>query len=160
MGSTITEKILANACGKDMVKPFDFEWVKADALMTHDPCSPGVFGEFKKQFGKDAKVWDRERHIMIPDHFIYTTDAVANRNLDLMRDFAASQGISNFYDFGSPDYSGVCHITLAQFGHILPGEVLFGTDSHTVTGGGRLGPLLQGLGIRMPPSSWGQENFS
>ena len=132
---TMTEKILARAAGKAAVEPGDNVWVRADVLMTHDVCGPGTIGIFKREFGKQARVWDRDRVVVIPDHYIFTKDDKAHRNVDILRDFAAEQGLPHLYDVGTPRYKGVCHIALAEEGHTRPGEVLFGTDSHTCTAG-------------------------
>jgi 3-isopropylmalate/(R)-2-methylmalate dehydratase large subunit len=142
---TLTEKLLARAAGRDAVVPDDNVWVNVDVLMTHDICGPGTIGVFKEHFGKDAKVWDREKVILIPDHYIFTADAMANRNVDVLRTFAAEQGIKYFYDVGTPRYKGVCHIALPEEGHTRPGEVLFGTDSHTCTAGA-FGEFATGIG--------------
>jgi 3-isopropylmalate/(R)-2-methylmalate dehydratase large subunit len=142
---TLTEKILARHAGRDHVQPNDNIWVDADILMTHDVCGPGTIGVFKKHFGKDAKVWDREKVVIIPDHYIFTADAMANRNVDTLRQFVAEQNIKYFYDVGTPKYKGVCHIALPEEGHTRPGEVLFGTDSHTCTAGA-FGEFATGIG--------------
>lgn len=142
---TIAQKIIARAAGRSEVQPHEFVWMGVDVLMTHDPCTPGTVGVFKKFFGEDAKIWDTTRHVMIPDHFIFTTDPQMNRNIDLMREFAKEQAHKYFYDVGSPDYKGVCHMTLAQEGHVRPGEVLLGTDSHTCTAGA-FGTFATGVG--------------
>jgi 3-isopropylmalate/(R)-2-methylmalate dehydratase large subunit len=152
---TLTEKILARAAGKSSVQAGDNIWVNADVLMTHDVCGPGTIGVFKREFGKDAKVWDRSKVIIIPDHYIFTADSKSNRNVDILRDFVKEQGITYFYDviddpnghwvfdpgkgvlnrqYGS-NYAGVCHTALPQKGHTRPGEILFGTDSHTCMAG-------------------------
>ncbi len=144
-GMTITEKILAKHAGKDNVLPGDNIWVNVDVLMTHDVCGPGTIGVFKKHFGQDAKVWDREKVVIIPDHYIFTADAKANRNVDVLREFAAEQNLPYFYDVGTPRYKGVCHIALPEEGHTRPGEVLFGTDSHTCTAGA-FGEFATGIG--------------
>src|SRR5688572_28164956 len=68
---TLTEKILARAAGKSQVQAGDNVWVKADVLMTHDVCGPGTIGVFKREFGKTAKVWDKNRVVIIPDHYIF-----------------------------------------------------------------------------------------
>jgi 3-isopropylmalate/(R)-2-methylmalate dehydratase large subunit len=141
----VTEKIIAKKAGKKSVKPGDLVWADIDVLMTHDPCSPGVISIFKENFGKTAKVWDNERHIMIPDHFIFTADKKSNANVQIMREFAKEQNTKYFYDVGTPNYKGVCHIALAEGGHNLPGELLLGTDSHTVTSGA-FGTLGIGVG--------------
>src|SRR5512133_469635 len=152
---TLTEKILARASGKARVQSGDNIWVSADVLMTHDVCGPGTIGVFKREFGKTAKVWDKDRIVIIPDHYIFTSDSKSNRNVDILREFVQEQNIRYFYDviddpngkwvfdavkgpekkqYGSR-YAGVCHTALPQKGHTRPGEVLFGTDSHTCMAG-------------------------
>jgi 3-isopropylmalate/(R)-2-methylmalate dehydratase large subunit len=152
---TLTEKILARAAGKARVQAGDNVWVQADVLMTHDVCGPGTIGVFKREFGRAAKVWDRNKVVIIPDHYIFTADSKSNRNVDILRDFVKEQGITYFYDviddpnghwvfdsskgmlqrqYGS-HYAGVCHTALPQKGHTRPGEILFGTDSHTCMAG-------------------------
>jgi len=152
---TLTEKILARAAGKPKVQAGDNIWVNADVLMTHDVCGPGTIGVFKREFGKDAKVWDKKKIVIIPDHYIFTADSKSNRNVDILRDFVKEQGLPYFYDviddpnghwhfdaskghlkkqYGS-HYAGVCHTALPAKGHTRPGEILFGTDSHTCMAG-------------------------
>src|SRR6266480_363747 len=142
---TMTEKILARHAQKAHVIPGDNIWVDTDILMTHDVCGPGTIGVFKQHFGPDAKVWDREKVIIIPDHYIFTADAMANRNVETLRRFAREQDHPYFYDVGTPRYKGVCHIALPEEGHTRPGEVLFGTDSHTCTAGA-FGEFATGIG--------------
>ncbi|KAI9078767.1 hypothetical protein K1719_039225 [Acacia pycnantha] len=149
---TMTEKILARASEKPQLSPGDNVWVNVDILMTHDVCGPGSIGIFKKEFGQNAEVWDREKVVIIPDHYIFTSDERANRNVDILRDFCQEQNIKYFYDIkdlsnfkANPDYKGVCHIALAQEGHTRPGEVLLGTDSHTCTAGA-FGQFATGIG--------------
>lgn len=152
---TLTEKILARASGAAHVAPGDNVWVNVDVLMTHDVCGPGTIGVFKREFGADARVWDSKKVVIIPDHYIFTADSMSNRNVDILRDFVREQGIEYFYDviddpnghwhfdpekgqtkrqYGS-SYTGVCHTTLPWKGHLRPGEILFGTDSHTCMAG-------------------------
>lgn len=145
MPMTLTEKILAKHAHRDSVAPGDNVWVDVDVLMTHDVCGPGTIEIFKREFGAGAKVWDREKVVIIPDHYIFTEDVYARRNIDILREFAIEQGIKNFYDVGSPNYKGVCHVALSEEGHTRPGEVLFGTDSHTCTAGA-FGEFATGIG--------------
>jgi 3-isopropylmalate/(R)-2-methylmalate dehydratase large subunit len=142
---TLTEQVLAKAAGRDAVGPGDNVWVNVDVLMTHDVCGPGTIGIFKKHFGEHAKVWDREKVVVIPDHYIFTKDAMANRNVDVLRAFAKEQNLPYFYDVGTDRYKGVCHIALPEEGHTRPGEVLLGTDSHTCTAGA-FGQFATGIG--------------
>lgn len=145
MGMTITEKILAKASGRPHCSPGDNIWVSADILMTHDVCGPGTIGVFQREFGKTAKVWSKEGVVIIPDHYIFTADEKCHRNVDALRAFVKEQGLPFFYDPGTPSYAGVCHVALPENGHCRPGEVLFGTDSHTCTHGA-LGEFATGIG--------------
>lgn len=105
---TLTEKILAKAAERGSVRPGDNIWVNTDVLMTHDVCGPGTIGVFKREFGEDAKVWDTEKVVIIPDHYIFTEDVRANRNVDILRDFVNEQGIKYFYDITDrSDYKAV-----------------------------------------------------
>lgn len=145
MGMTITEKILAKKSARSKVSPGENVWVNVDILMTHDVCGPGTIGIFKQEFGSDAKVWDKEKLVIIPDHYIFTKDEKCNRNIDILREFAKEQDLPYYYDVGSERYKGVCHVALAQEGHDRPGEVMFGTDSHTCTAGA-FGEFATGIG--------------
>jgi 3-isopropylmalate/(R)-2-methylmalate dehydratase large subunit len=182
MGMTITEKILAAHAGRDSVSPGENIWCDIDVLMTHDVCGPGTIGIFEQQFGRDANVWDKDKVVIIPDHYIFTADPKAHRNIAILRDFAQRQGLRFFYDpdfidteadgvpapytdYNSTAYRGVCHSALPQNGHTRPGEILLGTDSHTCTHGA-FGELATGIGntdagfvlgtgklwLRVPPS--------
>ena len=146
MGMTLTEKILANHAGRSAVVPGDNIWIDVDILMTHDVCGPGTIGIFRKHFGgENAKVWDKNKVVIIPDHYIFTADQKAHRNIDILRQFVKEQELPYYYDVGTDKYKGVCHIALPEEGHTRPGEVLFGTDSHTCTAGA-FGEFATGIG--------------
>ena len=162
-GMTITEKILAKHSGRDRVDAGDNVWVNVDVLMTHDVCGPGTIGIFEEKFGKDAQVWDKDRVVIIPDHYIFTADGKCHRNVQILRDFVKKHGLKYYYDpdfvethegagFPNPyrdptktNYKGVCHKALPEEGHIRPGEILLGTDSHTCTAGA-FGQFATGVG--------------
>ena len=145
MGQTITEKILALHADRAAVQPGDNVWVAVDVLMTHDVCGPGTIGVFEREFGADARVFDLEKVVIIPDHYIYTLDPMCQRNVVTLREFARRQGLRYFYDPDTEAYKGVCHVGLAQEGHARPGEVMIGTDSHTCTSGA-FGEFATGVG--------------
>ncbi len=162
---TLTEKILANAAGKERVEPGESVLVNVDVLMTHDVCGPGTIGVMKREFGEKSRVWDSQKVVIIPDHYIFTGDERSNRNVDILREFVREQGIKYFYDVIDDErgqwkfdiskgdyaaqhgnrYAGVCHVALAEKGHTRPGEVLVGTDSHTCTAGA-FGEFATGIG--------------
>jgi 3-isopropylmalate/(R)-2-methylmalate dehydratase large subunit len=142
---TLTEKILARHANRTHVNPDENIWVDIDILMTHDICGPGTIGVFHQNFGRKARVWDADKVVIIPDHYIFTADAMSNRNVAELRQFAAEQQLKYFYDVGTPRYKGVCHIALPEEGHTRPGEILLGTDSHTCTAGA-FGMFATGIG--------------
>lgn len=145
MGMTLVEKILAAKSGRSQVKPGENIWVDVDVLMVNDVTGPPAIAVLKKNFGEDAKVWDPEKFVLIHDHYVFTEDPHANRNLEDTRRFAAEQKLPYFYEAFSDSYKGVCHTALAQEGHCRPGEVLFGADSHTCTAGA-FGQFASGIG--------------
>jgi 3-isopropylmalate/(R)-2-methylmalate dehydratase large subunit len=145
MGMTITEKILAKSAGKSVVTPGENVWLNVDVLMTHDVCGPPTVGIWKREFGEKAKIWDKEKLVIFPDHYIFTADKHANRNVDILRQFSKEYNVPNYYDVGTPRYKGVCHIALAEEGYNVPGTVLIGTDSHTCTSGA-FGMFSTGVG--------------
>ena len=158
---TMTEKILAKHAQRNSVQPGENIWVDVDVLMTHDVCGPGTIGVFHEKFGKDAKVWDPSRVVIIPDHYIFTADLKCHRNIGILRDFVKQQGLKYYYDpdfvtmeptmpnpYRDPtktSYKGVCHKALPEEGHVRPGEILLGTDSHTCTAGA-FGQFATGIG--------------
>ena len=160
-GMTMTEKILAKHAGKSRVEPGENVWVNVDILMTHDVCGPGTIGIFHEKFGRDAKVWDVDRVVIIPDHYIFTADQKCHRNVQILRDFVKEQGLRYYYDpefvtseptmpnpYKDPtktNYKGVCHKALPEEGHVRPGEIMLGTDSHTCTAGA-FGQIATGVG--------------
>ena len=145
MGQTITQKILAQHAGRDRVAPGNNIWVDVDTLMTHDVCGPPTIGIFQREFGEDANVWDPDKLVILPDHYIFTEDPHARRNIEILRDFAAKHKLKHYFDVGTARYKGVCHVALAEEGFNRPGTVLFGTDSHSCTSGA-FGMFSTGVG--------------
>ena len=145
MAMTITEKILAKSAGKKVVRPGENIWLNVDVLMTHDVCGPPTIQIWKREFGEKAKIWDKNKLVIFPDHYIFTADKHANRNVDILRQFADEYGVESYYDVGTERYKGVCHIALAEEGYNIPGTVLIGTDSHTCTSGA-FGMFATGVG--------------
>ncbi|MCK5148657.1 3-isopropylmalate dehydratase large subunit [bacterium] len=139
------ETVLARRSGKAELLPGETVWIDVDTLLTHDVCGPGTIAIFQKEFGRDARVWDRDRLVLMPDHYIFTEDAHAIRNRDIVRQFAIEQDLPHYYDDASDRYRGVCHVGFAEEGFARPGRVLFGTDSHTCTAGA-FGQFATGIG--------------
>lgn len=142
---TLIEKILANKADKEVVKPGENIWIDVDNLLTHDVTGPGSIAIFRREFGEDAKVWDKNKVILIPDHYIFTKNTHAMRNLEYVKQFALEQDLTYYYEPFTDNYKGVCHVAIMEEGHLLPGSVLFGTDSHTCSAGA-FGMFASGIG--------------
>lgn len=129
-GMTITEKILALAGGKKSVGPGDLVNAKIDMIMCHDVTTPPAISMLKER-GID-KVFDPEKIVVTPDHFQPAKDiksAELHKRLDT---WAKAHKLPYYYKLGR---AGVCHALLPEQGHIRPGEVIVGGDSHTCTYG-------------------------
>lgn len=139
MTMTMAEKILAKAAGKKESEAGEIVMANIDVAMTHDLTGPMSVESFEK-IGVD-EVWDPEKIVVVFDHQVPADSIEAAQNHIDMRKFVEEQGINNFYDVRE----GVCHQVLPEMGHIVPGEVVVGTDSHTCTHGA-LGAFSTGIG--------------
>jgi len=140
MAMTVTEKILAAGCGKKKVAPGDFIECNVDIALANDVTAPLAISEFKKAGGK--KVFDKEKIVLVPDHFCPNKDIKSAEQAKILRDFAKAQGITHYYDVGR---MGIEHALLPEEGVVLPGDVIIGADSHTCTYGA-LGAFATGVG--------------
>ncbi len=139
MTMTMAEKILARAAGKKETESGEIVMANIDVAMTHDLTGPLSVESFEK-IGT-PKVWDPEKIVVIFDHQVPADSIDAANNHLIMREFVKNQNINNFYDVNE----GVCHQILPEKGHIVPGELVVGTDSHTCTHGA-LGAFSTGIG--------------
>ncbi|MDL2246068.1 3-isopropylmalate dehydratase large subunit [Methanobrevibacter sp. OttesenSCG-928-K11] len=139
MSYTMSEKILANASNKDSVEAGDIVMANIDIAMTHDLTGPLSVQSFEK-IGT-PKVWDKSKIVIPFDHQVPADSIDSANNHIIMRKFVKEQDIENFYDVNA----GVCHQILPEKGHVVPGEVIVGTDSHTCTHGA-LGAFSTGIG--------------
>jgi 3-isopropylmalate/(R)-2-methylmalate dehydratase large subunit len=139
MAMTMAEKILAKASGNKESEAGEIVMANIDVAMTHDLTGPLSVESFEKIGVKD--VWDPEKIVIVFDHQVPADSIDAANNHMIMREFVKKQGIQNFYDVRE----GVCHQVLPEKGHVVPGEVVVGTDSHTCTHGA-LGAFATGIG--------------
>ncbi|OUD13815.1 3-isopropylmalate dehydratase large subunit [Thioflexithrix psekupsensis] len=130
---SMTHKILARAAGKSHVATGEFIEADIDMCFTHDPVLEALREAFYEEFGKNAKVFDPNKIALFQDHLVPAKDAISRRLAMAMDNFAAEQDIKNYYPYGA-NY-GVCHILMCEQGHVLPNQVILGTDSHSVTYG-------------------------
>jgi 3-isopropylmalate/(R)-2-methylmalate dehydratase large subunit len=140
VGMTITEKILAAHAGTDRVAPGELINVTIDVVMGHDLSVPLAIHEMEKIGGK--KVFDREKIILVPDHFTPNKDIRAAESCKRMKEFAREQEISHYFEIGK---MGIVHALLPEKGLVLPGDVVVGGDSHTCTYGA-VGAFAAGVG--------------
>jgi len=135
----ITEKILAKASGKKTVHPGEIIDANVDMLMIHDLTGPLAVEAFKK-IGTQ-KVWNNKKVVVILDHQVPAESVKAAELHKTMRNFAKTQNLT-FYDVGK---GGICHQVMPEKGHVAPGAVIVGSDSHTCTYGA-FGAFATGIG--------------
>ena len=140
MPMTITEKILATHAGLDEVSPGQLISAKVDIAMGNDITGALAIEEFKKAGGQ--KVFDRERVVLIPDHFTPNKDIKSAEQCKIVREFARKQGLTEYYEVGRV---GIEHVLLPEKGIVVPGDLVIGADSHTCTYGA-LGAFSTGVG--------------
>jgi 3-isopropylmalate/(R)-2-methylmalate dehydratase large subunit len=140
MGMTITEKILAGHSGKEKVVPGEFIYARVDLVLGNDITAPLAIAEFKK-IGVE-RVFDKDRVVLVPDHFTPNKDIKSATQCKIMREFAQEQQISNYFEVGE---MGIEHALLPEKGLVLPGDLVVGADSHTCTYGA-LGAFSTGVG--------------
>jgi 3-isopropylmalate/(R)-2-methylmalate dehydratase large subunit len=136
----VTEKILAKASGKKEVSPGEIVNAKVDMAMVHDLTGPLSVKTFRKIGVK--KVWDNQKIVVDFDHLVPANSERAAELQRVMREFVKEQNIDNFYDIGR---GGVCHQVMPEKGHVRPGELIVGADSHTCTYGA-FGAFATGIG--------------
>lgn len=133
----MAEKILGKASNQD-VTPGDIVDAHVDLAMSHENTS-AISAKFK-QIGV-PKVWDPDKIVIPIDHCAPAANEDYAKNHKIIREFVKEQGITNFYDIKA----GVCHQVLPEKGHIEPGMLVVGSDSHTPTYGA-FGAFATGIG--------------
>lgn len=137
---TISEKILAAHAGKEFVEPGELITVKVDAVLANDITAPVAIKEFDK-IGVDT-VFDKDKVILVPDHFAPNKDIKSAEQVNVVRQFARKHDLTNYFEVGR---MGIEHCLLPEQGLVLPGDVVIGADSHTCTYGA-LGAFSTGVG--------------
>ena len=140
MGMTMAEKILAAHAGVEFVEPGQFVDVNVDVVLANDITAPIAIREFDR-IGVE-QVFDRDRVIMVPDHFTPNKDIKSAEQCKVLRDFVRRQKLTHYFEVGRV---GIEHVLLPEQGLVLPGEVIVGADSHTCTYGA-LGTFATGMG--------------
>ncbi|HPR42680.1 MAG TPA: aconitase/3-isopropylmalate dehydratase large subunit family protein, partial [Candidatus Methanofastidiosa archaeon] len=139
-GMTITEKILATHSDREGVSPGDIVDARIDVFMGHDVTTPAAVSMLEKK-GVE-KVFDKDRIVLIPDHFVPNKDIQSAELAKRLRNFARKHDIKYYYEVGR---NGVCHVLLPEQGFVVPGSTIVAPDSHTCTHGA-LGAFSTGIG--------------
>ena len=137
---TITEKIIAAHSGKSEVRPGDFVFAQVDLALGNDITAPIAIREFEAA-GFNS-VFDKEKIVLIADHFTPAKDIKSAQVVRVLRNFARKHKIAHYYEVGR---MGIEHALLPEEGLVLPGDLVVGADSHTCTYGA-LGVFSTGIG--------------
>jgi len=140
MALTISEKIIAAHAGRDAVAPGDFVYAAVDIALGNDITAPIAIKELAEA-GIET-VWDRERVVLVPDHFTPNKDIASAQQAKVLRDFARAQRVTHYWEVGQV---GIEHALLPEQGVVGPGDLVIGADSHTCTCGA-LGAFATGVG--------------
>ncbi len=135
----IAEKILAIHANKKEVWPGELISVRVDLVLSNDVTAPIAIREFERIGVK--KVFDPQKVVMVPDHFVPNKDIPSAQQAKMMREFALEQGII-YFEVGQ---MGIEHVILPEKGLVVPADVVIGADSHTCTYGA-LGAFATGMG--------------
>jgi len=138
MGMTLAEKILARASGRSSVRAGDYVVAEIDLAMIHEGMR-GVYPILKEAGVK--KLWDPGKVVSIIDHWVPAPTVEAATHHQTVRKAVAEYGIRHAYG----EKAGICHQVLPEKGHVVPGDLIVGTDSHTVTYGA-FGAAATGIG--------------
>ncbi|MCD8159640.1 MAG: 3-isopropylmalate dehydratase large subunit [Clostridiales bacterium] len=140
MGMTMTQKILAAHAGLSSVAPGQLIEAKLDLVHGNDVTAPVAIGVLEEYGIK--QVYDRDKIVIVLDHYTPCKDIKAAQLCKVARDFAHAQGLTHFYDVGE---MGVEHALIPEKGLVVPGDLTIGADSHTCTYGA-LGAFSTGVG--------------
>jgi 3-isopropylmalate/(R)-2-methylmalate dehydratase large subunit len=135
---TLAQKLIARACGRPQVAPGEIVTCRVDLAMFHDSSGPRRLKPMLEELG--ARIWDKNRVVLVMDHYVPEQDDDSRRIVRIARDWAAEQQLPHVYDS-----IGICHVVLPQKGHIRPGMFCVGGDSHSPTGGA-FGAYMFGIG--------------
>ena len=138
MGQTIVEKIIAHNMGAKQVKPGEIVTVSVDRVMLDDIMIPFIADKFHEMgFGK---IWNPDKAVLIYDHLVPSSQLDDTRHYKVGDEFAEKYGIEHVHRS-----DGICHQLMTEAGYVKPGDVVFGTDSHTTTYG-CVGAFSTGIG--------------
>lgn len=135
---TLAQKLIARASGREHVSAGEVVTCRVDLAMFHDSSGPRRLKPMLEQLG--ARIWDPSRVVLVMDHYVPERDEESRRIVRIAREWAQEQRLPNVYDS-----QGICHVVVPQHGHIRPGMMCVGGDSHSPTGGA-FGAYMFGIG--------------
>lgn len=138
MGYTIIEKILKHNTGVSDIKAGDIVTTNVDRVMIHDIFIPFVADKFEEM--GFTKLWDPDKVVLIYDHLVPASQVDDTRHFRVGNAFVEKYGMKNIHRS-----DGICHQLMTEAGYVKPGDVVFGTDSHTTTYG-CVGAFSSGIG--------------
>lgn len=139
MGMTMTQKILADHAGVKEVYAGELIEANVDIVMANDITGPMALPIFKKMADK---VFDKDKVVLVPDHFTPNKDIKSAENSKAIREFSREQGLTHHMEQGK---CGVEHAILPESGIVVAGDAVIGADSHTCTYGA-IGAFSTGVG--------------
>lgn len=139
MGMTMTQKILADHAGVKEVHAGELIEANVDVVMANDITGPMALPIFKKMADK---VFDKDKVVLVPDHFTPNKDIKSAENSKAIREFSREQGLTHHMEQGK---CGVEHAILPESGIVVAGDAVIGADSHTCTYGA-IGAFSTGVG--------------
>lgn len=138
MSATLIEKIIRKNTGNSNAKAGDIVTVNVDRVMIHDIFIPFVAEKFEEM--GFTKIWNPDKAVLIYDHLVPASQTDDTRHFKIGNEFAAKYGMKNVHRS-----DGICHQLMTEAGYVKPGNVVFGTDSHTTTYGS-VGAFSTGIG--------------
>lgn len=148
MGLNITEKVLLAHANAKSIAPGEFIDARVDLALGNDITAPIAITKFKAVGAK--RVFDRNKVVLVLDHFVPNKDAQSARQCRMLEHFARDYKINHLYSLGD---GGIEHVLLPELGLVLPGGLIVGADSHTCTYGA-LGAFSTGVGSTDLAATW------
>ncbi|MFZ9251235.1 MAG: aconitase family protein, partial [Hylemonella sp.] len=138
LAQTLAQKIIARAAGRDAVDVGEIVTCRVDLAMFHDSSGPRRLKPMLEDLG--ASIWDKSKVVLVMDHYVPERDQESRQIVRIARDWARAEALPHVYDS-----VGICHVVVPQHGHIRPGMLCVGGDSHSPTGGA-FGAYMFGIG--------------
>ncbi len=135
---SLAQKIISRAAGLASTSVGEIVTCTVDMAMFHDSSGPRRLKPMLAEIG--AQIWDKSKVVLVMDHYVPEQDDASRKIVRIARDWARDEALPHVYDS-----QGICHVVVPQHGHIQPGMLCVGGDSHSPTGGA-FGAYMFGVG--------------